>query len=425
MSAQSGGRGFASAAASSHLPLNAVEAANAAKRQLVSRKREVELVFAQPVAAKSLILAILAIVKPQQQPEAVQQLSNKKFLITFKHADAAEYFYRELAVQVRVSDQSPVCRWLGVERKLLRVSFLPCVVPNEELAKELSKFGRVVRITDEVYPDTPISIKTGTRLVELEMVSAVPNIVTVCGFSVPVTYKGVEIQCRRCLRHGHIKAECTALFCDRCRTFGHASTDCLAPCLKCRVADHHWKDCSVRNYAFVATATTITNDASTESEIIFAELKNGADENSSAGHNTEGVSTRGVSNSEASIESAGAAAAVELASVADDAAVDLGEGHVDATCKRAVAPADTNTDDVVASADGVRRELSKERTPTTEKTMDNQADEFHGVIVKENVNSNNLEWKMAITRSRRRQAAFTPGRSPLHKKSTSEHDIVN
>lgn len=85
------------------------------------------------------------------------------------------------------------------------------------------------------------------------MVEPVPNIITVCGFEVPVTYRGVIIQCRRCLREGHLKAGCTTPFCDRCKSFGHEGNGCAAPCLKCKAPGHHWRDCSVRNYAFAAT----------------------------------------------------------------------------------------------------------------------------------------------------------------------------
>lgn len=255
MSAQSGGAAGHNAQASFYSPVSATEAANAAKRQLVSRKRDVELVLTKMATAKDVFDTIVSSVNPQQV-ECIQQINAKKFLISFKALGLAEAFLRDVAPAMRIADAKPACRWLGSERKAIRVPFLPCAIPNSELSSVLANYGRVVQITDELYADSPAGIKTGTRLVEMDMTSPVPNLITVCGFTVPVTYRGVLIQCRRCLQHGHMKAECRSAFCDRCRQFGHESLTCTYPCLKCGSADHHWKQCPVRSYAFVAASQT-------------------------------------------------------------------------------------------------------------------------------------------------------------------------
>lgn len=255
MAAMSGGTARPNDRDLENLPALAEDAAKAAKRQLVSRRRDVELVLPQPTAADSVVAAIVAVVAPPEQIDCIQQLNSKKFFVSFKTAGSAEFFHRVIAPSLRIAGSVPTSRWLGAERKKIRVAFLPHAVPNSELADALKSYGRVVDITEEVYADTPVRIKTGTRVVEMEMTMPVPNIITVCGFTVPVTYKGVVLQCRRCLLTGHLKADCSTPLCDRCKAFGHCANVCKAPCLKCRAPDHHWRDCSVRSYAFAAASS--------------------------------------------------------------------------------------------------------------------------------------------------------------------------
>lgn len=255
MSANSGGTRVPNAWASENVPAAFSDASDVSKRQRVSRKRDVELVFAQSMEAGNVVAAIVSAVNPPQQLECIQQLNTRKFLVSFTTANAAESFDRLVAPSLRIAGCKPLSKWLGMERKRLRVAFLPCAVDNGDLAEVLNKYGRVIQVTDEVYTDTPVRIKTGTRLVEMEMSSPVPNIISVCGFSVPVTYRGVMLQCRRCLLTGHLKADCNTPFCDRCKSFGHSADECDAPCLKCRSPGHHWRDCAVRSYAFAAASS--------------------------------------------------------------------------------------------------------------------------------------------------------------------------
>lgn len=255
MSANSGGTEVSGLLASENIPTMLPDSNDALKRQCVSRKRDVELVLAQPTQDNNVVSAIVSAVNPPQQIDCIQQLNQRKFLVSFKSVDSAEYFHRVLAPSLRIAGSAPQCKWLGVERRKIRVAFLPCAVANSELAEALKVYGRIIEITDEFYADTPVRIKTGTRIVEMEMTSPVPNIIKVCGFSVPVTYKGVVLQCRRCLLTGHLKSDCNTPFCDRCKSFGHSASHCSAPCLKCRAPDHHWKNCTVRNYAFAATSS--------------------------------------------------------------------------------------------------------------------------------------------------------------------------
>lgn len=74
---------------------------------------------------------------------------------------------------------------------------------------------------------------------------------------------------------GHLKSTCTTPYCDRCRSFGHEASSCKAPCLKCKLPDHHWKDCTVRSYAFIAATVdsigTVHNPSSDDAEATIVE----------------------------------------------------------------------------------------------------------------------------------------------------------
>lgn len=221
----------------------------------VCRKRDFELVCTQPVEPKAVVEAIVSIVQPPQLLEGLQQINNRKYIISFKSETGAKSFF-SLAPQLSVAGTSVSCRWLGAEFKKVKIAFLPLAVPNEELAAVLRKYGRVLQVTEELHEGVSIPLKTGTRFVDMEMTTPVPNMISVHGFTVPAIYRGVVMQCRRCLQTGHLKAECNVPYCDRCRSFGHTESVCGAPCLKCKAPDHHWRDCVVRNYAFATVAAT-------------------------------------------------------------------------------------------------------------------------------------------------------------------------
>lgn len=205
----------------------------------VCRKKDFELVCAQPVETKVVINAVVSLVQPPQLLEGVQQINNRKYIVSFKSVAGAKSFLG-LASKISIPGTTVTTKWLGAEFKRVKVAFLPLAIPNEELASVLRKYGRVIQITEELHQYAPMPLKTGTRFVDMEMDTPVPNLISVCGFTVPATYKGVIIQCRRCLQTGHIKSDCNVPYCGRCRAFGHEEDACDAPCLKCGSPDHHW-----------------------------------------------------------------------------------------------------------------------------------------------------------------------------------------
>lgn len=133
---------------------------------------------------------------------------------------------------------------------------LPPFVESSAVRSALCVYGNILQVSDEMWPN--LQIKTGTRLVDIEMARPVPNFVTIGDHTVPVFYRGVKLQCRRCKLEGHLVAECGTAYCSRCKNYGHLESTCSVNCLKCGDPDHHWRSCTVRSYAFAAGSGAVS-----------------------------------------------------------------------------------------------------------------------------------------------------------------------
>lgn len=432
-----------SAASGGQACTNAGPVANAARsvpgiatKSNVCRKKDFELICAQPVELKDVVNAVVSLVQPPQLLEGLQQINSRKYIVSFKSAAGAELFIG-LAPLLRIPGTDVSCKWLGAEFKKIKVAFLPLAVPNEELAAALGKYGRVLQISEELHQFTSIPLKTGTRFVDMEMAIPVPNMISVHGYTVPATYKGVVIQCRRCLQTGHIKSDCNVPHCDRCRTFGHTEDVCFAPCLKCKSPEHHWRDCTVRSYAFAMASSAGNRSAA---DVVGGEPVASAELERCATGRVALVEQPDMGQQSTVGDVATANANHESAVVADPAeskmdAVPSSAGVVRAAANEYTTPVKHAADDVqVATADAVvtvdagtscvqrtnvaaPTEISKPDVEWADTAMDEFASQADNGRANAKDHPNHLEWKRAITRSKRKLMAVTPGTSPLIKKA--------
>lgn len=482
MSADSGGLRSLGVASAAELPQRWPSSVGGSRRSDVCRKRDFEIACAKPVESKAVVSALLSLVNPPQLLEGIQQINNQKYIVSFKTPAGAEYF-RALAPTLAIQGTSVACKWLGAEFKRIKVAFLPLAVPNDQLIATLQKYGHVIQVTEELYQNAPFPLKTGTRFVDMEMITPVPNLISVGSFTVPATYKGVVMQCRRCLLTGHIKSECKTPYCDRCRSFGHGEDSCGAPCLKCKMAGHHWRECTVRSYAFAtAVATAEPAEGASPATLAVDGSCSPYQIQSAANGAADGCQMApGSSGPAATVSSAATLESSAMAAVSDDVtSVDL-TTHAALTCKEAgvfeiaprckltasgagqMAPAsgntaapvamaatldtsamDTDSDDVTSfhmqpqavsafkeaavsenssickesasdgscAAPAIRAELPDKGKATAE------AEEYSSGTVNERIAPSHLEWKMAITRSKRKLLAGSSGTSPAIKKPT-------
>lgn len=488
MSADSGGGLQPRTILAMDAPQSLPEAVGRATRSTVCRKKDVEIVCAHPVEAKSVVRAVVSIVQPPQLLEGLQQINPRKYIVSFKSITGAEYFLG-VASKLNIPETTIAYKWLGAEFKKIKVAFLPLAVSNDELAAVLGRYGRVLQVAEELHQNTPIPLKTGTRIVDMEMNTPVPNLITVCGFTVPVTYRGVVMQCRRCLLTGHMKVDCRTPYCDRCSSFGHGEDSCVAPCLKCKSPGHHWRNCAVRSYAF-ATAAFVGKSGAAEATVESAEEMMSAAMQQQAVNNTAGRKGQTTAAGEASTEGFAAVGTFETRakeSVTDGAKNALLRTEVSAKCRDDADAMEVNT----TSFDmGVQAETSNGTTSVAEGVCDDvtgteaaaivsvtctdgaasvgatdcntsacnsdshekavsgameignvkanpvpvrvtgqpgvnheghiSEECYSGEVDKAKTASNHLQWKTAITRSKRKLLVGTPGRSPCLKKSATE-----
>ncbi|CAN7995504.1 unnamed protein product, partial [Ixodes hexagonus] len=143
---------------------------------------------------------------------------------------------------------------VGPRTVYVSVFRLPPYVSDDALRAVLGAYGKVLGISHATYKDRP-QLYTGTRVVRMEMVKAVPNFLAVAGHRIMCEYRGMKRVCARCGLEGHFGASCSTPRCNRCGTFGHNAEGCSSPCRRCG-HNHATADCTLpRSYS------AITRDA--------------------------------------------------------------------------------------------------------------------------------------------------------------------
>ena len=88
--------------------------------------------------------------------------------------------------------------------KMVTLLDLPYGIPESEIKTVLSKFGQVAHIRAETY----MGLYTGTRLIKMDVKTAIPSRVTVAGHLCTVFYRGQVRSCFRCGLAGHEAKSC-------------------------------------------------------------------------------------------------------------------------------------------------------------------------------------------------------------------------
>lgn len=90
----------------------------------------------------------------------------------------------------------------------IRVFDLPCQMPNSIIAKNLSAYGEVISIRNDVWKDVFTGLANGTRFVRMKLHKQIPSYVVMAGLTSFITYNGQTRTCRYCAYNLHLGKTC-------------------------------------------------------------------------------------------------------------------------------------------------------------------------------------------------------------------------
>ena len=149
-------------------------------------------------------------------PEDIERInkgqSNQSVEVLFKFRDCLRKLSDFNGV-LEVGGKTVEVSKLSLKRVMLKIHWLPIYFNTGKLSEIFTKFGKVLRVTDEHFEFDGVEIATGVRRVLIEMeeekVAYVPHLLSfACGARALVTMYGRPPLCLRCHTVGHIRREC-------------------------------------------------------------------------------------------------------------------------------------------------------------------------------------------------------------------------
>ena len=148
------------------------------------------------------------------EPSQVVRIETCKFeviRIEVKSSVDVERFKTTVAMQIRPGLKVKPMKELKKSTRI-KVCWIQSDVPNEEISKVLSMYGKVVEEPEDLYfeltadeeKDAELvnmkSIKNGERAVEIEIMRNIPSYVKIAGQRARIWYKGQNYTCSRCYK---------------------------------------------------------------------------------------------------------------------------------------------------------------------------------------------------------------------------------
>ena len=154
----------------------------------------------KPATVKEVIEDFAKQVPLERALECVQLIKGRTIRVVFPSAHMMEEMvhtgltFREHPIQFKLPS---VFHWVTLLD-------LPYGIPEVEVKTALSRFGQIAHINSESY----MGLYTGTRLIKIELKTAIPSRIVVAGHVCTTFYKGQVRSCFRCGRTGHEAKKC-------------------------------------------------------------------------------------------------------------------------------------------------------------------------------------------------------------------------
>ena len=132
--------------------------------------------------------------------ESVQLIKGRTLRVVFPSSDVLEDIvagglaFRSHQIQFKTPS---VFKWVTLMD-------LPYGIPEGEIKTGLSKFGQAAHVKSESY----MGLYTGTRLIKMEIKTAIPSRIMVAGYPCTAFYRGQVRSCFRCGQSGHEAKTC-------------------------------------------------------------------------------------------------------------------------------------------------------------------------------------------------------------------------
>ncbi len=159
---------------------------------------------------------VRALIQTGILPEDIERInkgqSNQSVEVLFKFRDCLRKL-SDFDGVLEVGGKTVEVSNLSLKRVMLKIHWLPIYFNTGKLSEIFSKFGKVLRVTDEHFQFDGVEIATGVRRVLIEMeeekLAYVPHLLSfACGARALVTMYGRPPLCLRCHTVGHIRREC-------------------------------------------------------------------------------------------------------------------------------------------------------------------------------------------------------------------------
>jgi hypothetical protein len=140
---------------------------------------------------------------PKDSVKCIQSLPNGKIDITLRNEGLARAL---IADGIRLNGTKVKPQPVGLRTTFVYVHYLPSELSTDFVAKELSKYGKVIDVKRQLHEGT--NIQNGSRIVNMEITMALPSFTKIGIYNAKLWHRGQVPTNGFCHGPGHINRNC-------------------------------------------------------------------------------------------------------------------------------------------------------------------------------------------------------------------------